>query len=361
MKYVDEFCDEKICHNLTKKIAQVSNGQQITFMEVCGTHTMAIFRYGIKSILPTNIKLLSGPGCPVCVTPNSDIDKMIAYARQEGVIVVTFGDMMKVPGSTSSLSKERALGGDIRVVYSVSEAIRIAKGEPTKKVVFIGIGFETTAPSVGVSILEAEERKLSNYFVFCVHKTIPLAIKAILDSGELKLDGLILPGHVSTIIGARAYEFIPRDYGVPCVVAGFEAVDIFQAILMLTTQVRDSTPQIATQYTRSVKSNGNPKAIAIMDQVFEPTDSEWRGIGVIPNSGLKISPKYSKVDAEKNIDVEVEPSSESPDCICGEILRGVKTPHNCKLFGKACLPESPIGPCMVSSEGTCAAYYKYMI
>ena len=364
MKYIDEFFNDKLCQELVQKIIETSDGRTMTFMEVCGTHTMAIFRYGIKSLLPPNIKLLSGPGCPVCVTPNSDIDKMIAYACQDNVIIATFGDMMRVPGSTSSLSQEKALGRDIKIVYSVNDALKIAETNLDKSVIFIGVGFETTAPSVAVSIRDAKIKGLSNYFVFCAHKIIPPAMKVILDSGELKLDGFILPGHVSTIIGTMAYEFISQDYHIPCVVAGFEATDILQAILMLTNQVvRGGISCIENQYKRSVKAEGNPKALAILNEVFEPIDSEWRGIGIIPNSGLKIRQEYKEFDAEQVIPVGITLNSQlltlNSQCICGDILRGIKIPTDCKLFGNACIPETPVGPCMVSSEGTCSAYYKY--
>lgn len=359
MKYVDEFRNKEICQSLAKEISEIADGRDATLMEVCGTHTMAISRYGIKSLLPPNIRLLSGPGCPVCVTPNSDIDRAIAYSKKNGTGIATFGDMVKVPGSSSSLSKEKSIGRDVRVVYSSTDAVRLALENPEKRVIFLGVGFETTAPTVAAYIKDAKDRGLKNYFVLSMHKLIPPALKALLDSKEVRIDGFILPGHVSTITGTRVYEFIPQEYGVCCVVAGFEPVDVLQAILMLVRQVRDKRPGVENQYTRSVKEEGNPKAKLLLKEVFEPSNSEWRGLGVIPESGLKIKEEYADFDAERNIPVKIEKSRENPKCICGEVLRGVKSPLDCSLFKRVCTPQSPVGPCMVSSEGTCSAYYKY--
>jgi hydrogenase expression/formation protein HypD len=352
MKYVDEFHDSKLCQSLSEQIRRSAGDREMTFMEVCGTHTVAIFRSGIKDILPDSIKLLSGPGCPVCVTPNSQIDRMIAYARREDVIITTFGDMMKVPGSTSSLSKEKSSGKDIRVVYSVGDALKIAQDNQNKKVIFFGIGFETTAPTIALSVIDAKEKGIANYLVLSVHKVVPPAMKALLDIGEINLNGFLLPGHVSTITGTKAYEFIPRDYGIPCAVAGFEPVDILRAILALIEQGNTDTeqaPTIDNCYKRSVREDGNPSALAVLDQVFEIVESEWRGVGTIPGSGLRIREEYGSVDAERNIKVDVKPTEENPDCICGDILRGVKKPPDCTLFGKKCTPENPVGACMVSS------------
>lgn len=358
MKYIDEFRNKKICMSLAKEIFRIAKGRDITLMEVCGTHTMAIYRYGIKGLIPSNIRLLSGPGCPVCVTPDAEIDKVIAYARKRGVIITTFGDMMRVPGSTSSLDREKSQGKDIRIVYSPADALKIARKNPEKTVIFLGIGFETTSPTVSASINDAKDRGLDNYFVLCKHKMIPPAIKTLLDCGEILIDGFLLPGHVATITGTEVYEFIPEEYGISCVVSGFEPVDILQAILMLAKQIKAGNPGVENQYTRSVKKKGNQKAKLLLKEVFESVDCEWRGLGIIPESGLRIRDKYSAFDAD-SIPVEVEPSRKNRECICGEILRGVKTPLNCGLFARECTPENPIGPCMVSSEGTCAAYYKY--
>jgi hydrogenase expression/formation protein HypD len=359
MKYIDEFRDKKKIGELAQKICDITPTRRITLMEVCGTHTQAFFRYGLKSILPQNIRLLSGPGCPVCVSPNSFLDKAIAYAQNKDLIIVSFGDMLRVPGSSSSLEKERAKGADIRVVYSTLDALKIAHKFKDKKIIFLGVGFETTTPLVAASILEARQNNLSNYFVLSAHKLIPPAMKELVNTEELKIDGFICPGHVSTIIGSRPYQFIADDYYVPCVIAGFEPLDIMQAIYMLMEQIREERAEVEIQYRRSVKEEGNPKALEMMYDVFEVTNSIWRGLGEILESGLRIKAKFSDFDAEVNIDVEVEPSKEHPDCLCGQILRGIKNPRECSLFSKICTPQNPVGACMVSSEGTCAAYYKY--
>lgn len=359
MRYVDEFRDKRRIGELSRKISNIAGKSTITLMEVCGTHTQAFFRYGLKSLLPENIKLLSGPGCPVCVSPNSFLDRAIACARKEDLTVVSFGDMLRVPGSTSSLEKERAKGSDIRIVYSTLDALSIADKNKDKKIVFLGVGFETTTPLIAASILEAEQNNLCNYFVLSAHKLIPPAMKTLVNTKELNIDGFICPGHVSTIIGSPPYQFIARDYHIPCVIAGFEPLDIMQGIYMLIKQIKEARAEVEIQYTRSVKKEGNPRALEIMQRVFEVENSQWRGLGEIPRSGLKIKDEFSAFDAEINIDVQVEPAKEHPNCICGQILRGVKTPPHCSLFRKVCTPQNPLGACMVSSEGTCAAYYKY--
>jgi len=362
MKYLNEYSNLKIARGLAQKIAETVRKYpgKITLMEVCGTHTVAIFRSGIRQILPEKICLLSGPGCPVCVTPNDYLDKAIACTRRKDLIVVTFGDMLRVPGSSSSLEKERSRGGRIEVVYSAMDALEIARSNPDKKVIFLGVGFETTAPTLAATILTARERKINNFFVFSGHKLIPPAMKALVESKELHIDGFICPGHVSTIIGVKPYEFIARDHNLPCVIAGFEPLDILQAIYMLVQQiVNRKKAEVEIQYTRVVKPEGNPKALDLIREVFEVTESMWRGMGNIPESGLKIREKYSGFDAEPSIRIKAECSRENKKCICGEILRGVKIPTDCPLFRTACTPQNPIGPCMVSSEGTCAAHYKY--
>lgn len=360
MKYVDEFRDNTIAQGLIEEIQKTMDGVgPLTLMEVCGTHTMAIFRYGIKDLLPDNIELLSGPGCPVCVTENSYLDRAIAYSKINDVIVATFGDMMRVPGSSSSLEKAKASGRDVRVVYSTLDALKIARDNPQNRVVFLGVGFETTSPTTGVCILEAERLNLRNFFVLSGHKLIPPAIRVLLNGRNAKIDGFISPGHVSTIIGKRPYEFISSEYGLSCVIAGFEPLDILQAIYMLVVQIKKKSPSIEIQYKRSVAEEGNPRALGLMEEVFVAEGSEWRGIGRIPASGLGIRERFNRFDAKSNIDVEVEATKENKACICGEILQGKKRPTECALFGKACTPEDPLGACMVSSEGTCAAYYKY--
>jgi hydrogenase expression/formation protein HypD len=362
MKYIDEFRNKKITRYISGKIQETVKGynNRITLMEVCGTHTTAIFRAGIKSLLSDKINLLSGPGCPVCVTPNHYLDRAIAYSRLPDIIITTFGDMIKVPGSSSSLEREKGTGGDIRVVYSPLDSIKVAKENTDKRVIFLGVGFETTAPLVASTITTAKKEGLSNLFILSGHKLIPPAMMALLESEEVNIDGFICPGHVSTIIGAEPYLPVVEKYKVPSVITGFEPVDILEGILMLIIQIiNEDKPEIEIQYKRAVKEEGNRKALQLMDNVFRIGDSEWRGMGVIPKSGLYIQDKYSGFDAEKNIEVEVEETKEHPECICGEILRGVKTPPMCSLFKKLCTPDNPIGPCMVSSEGTCAAYYHY--
>ena len=330
----------------------------LAFMEVCGTHTMTISRYGLRKMLPANIRLLSGPGCPVCVTATREIDTGIAFARIPGLILTTFGDMLRVPGSHSSLLRERAGGSDVRVVYSILEALQIAQENPNQPVVFYSVGFETTAPSAAFGIMEAKKANLRNFSVLCMHKTLPNALRALLDSGELGLNGFILPGHVSAIIGAEAYGFLAEEYGMGGVIAGFEPRDVLSAILMLIRQ-QGASASIENGYRRVVKAKGNPAALAAMQQVFEPCDSAWRGLGMIPGSGLRIKDQWQEFDALRRFAVEPGEAVEHKACACGDILRGVKLPAECALFGTLCTPENPVGPCMVSSEGSCAAYYRY--
>ena len=328
-------------------------------MEFCGGHTVTIFRYGIRQVLPKTIEMVSGPGCPICVTANADLDKAIALSQIPGVIIATFGDMLKVPGSRSSLQEVKASGADVRMVYSTMDALSIAEENPGKSVVFLGIGFETTAPTIAASILQAEERKIENYYVLSLHKLCPPVIRAILDSGEVKLHGLICPGHVSTIIGSHPWEFIARDYNIPCVVSGFEPLDILQCVDMLVAQTEKGESKVEIAYRRGVRPEGNPQALRLMEQVFEPCPAKWRGIGEVPDSGLKLRKEYQHFDAELAFDIDPGPTYEPAGCICGDILRGIKTPTECQLFGKACTPQYPVGPCMVSSEGACSAYYLY--
>ncbi|MFC1524922.1 hydrogenase formation protein HypD [Planctomycetota bacterium] len=358
MRYLDEFRNQKSAQNLLRRIKSVSSGK-INLMEVCGTHTVTILRSGIKQLLEDKMNLISGPGCPVCVTSTYDLDKAIAIARQDNVILTTFGDMTRVPGGDSSLEKERAQGSDIRVVYSAFDAVKLAVQAPDKIVVFLAIGFETTAPTIASSVKEAARLGLKNFFIISLHKVVPPAMKALLDMGEVNLHGFICPGHVSAIIGSRPYEFVTKDYGIPCVITGFEPLDVLQAIYMLIRQRADKKSLVEIQYTRGVPKPGNPVALKLMDEVFEPCDANWRGIGVIPGSGLKLRERYQAFNIEQKLKINVPERGEPKGCSCGDILRGVKTPKQCVLFGKRCTPEDPVGPCMVSSEGTCAAYYKY--
>ncbi len=328
-------------------------------MEVCGTHTVAIFRSGIRNILPQNISLISGPGCPVCVTPDRDIDLAIEIARKDNVIFTTFGDMMKVPGTISSLERERAMGADIRVVYSSLDALDIAIKNPQKLVVLFGIGFETTSPTIASIIISAYKENISNFLALSAHKLIPPAMKILLDSGEVKIDGFICPGHVSTIIGSKPYQFIPENYGIPCVISGFEPLDILQSILMLVQQIENNEAGVEIEYNRVVHPEGNSVALKILDEVFAVGDAEWRGLGIVPKSGLYIKDKYRQFDALSVFDISVNTYAKSEECLCGEVLRGSIIPTDCPLFGEACTPDNPVGPCMVSSEGTCSAYFRY--
>jgi hydrogenase expression/formation protein HypD len=287
------------------------------------------------------------------------MDKAIALSKIPGVIVATFGDMLKVPGSRSSLEKVKANGADVRMVYSTIDALKIAEENSGKSIVFLGIGFETTAPTIAASILQAEERELSNYYVLSMHKLCPPAIQTILDSGEVGINGLICPGHVSAIIGSRPWEFIARDYGIPCVISGFEPTDILQGIEMLVSQVENGESKVEIAYRRGVNTEGNQHALTVMYQVFEPCATQWRGLGEVPNSGLKLRKEYQHFDSEIAFDIVPEPVQEPHGCVCGDVIRGVKTPLDCQFFGKTCTPELPMGPCMVSSEGSCSAYYLY--
>jgi hydrogenase expression/formation protein HypD len=335
-------------------------GRPAKLMEVCGTHTMAAFRCGLRSLLPERVALSSGPGCPVCVTPISFIDRAIAIARLPGTLVATFGDMLRVPGSEATLERARAEGAALQVVYSPADALALARREPEREVVFLGVGFETTAPTVAWTIREAHLSGVANYSVLCAHKTMPQAMSALVRSGELGIDGFLCPGHVTTIIGPEAYEFLAREHGVPCVVAGFEPADIAAGIAMLLAQLAGGRAEVQVQYDRAVLPGGNPAAQAVIDEVFEPSDAEWRGLGVIPGSGLAIRPAFAGQDAERRYGaLDVPAPRPRKGCICGAVLRGAKTPRDCPLFGDACTPGDPWGPCMVSSEGTCSAWYRY--
>lgn len=357
MKYIDEYRDKELVVKLVDKIKQ-SSTKPIKLMEVCGGHTMSIQKFGIPSLLPDTIKLISGPGCPVCVSDRKYIDQAIAYARLDDVIITTYGDLIRVPGSTSSLDQEKSQGADVRIVYSVLDALNIAKDNKDKKIVFLGIGFETTSPSSAAGVIRAQMAGLQNFYLFSSHKIMPPAMEALIDEG-VKLDGYIAPGHVSTITGVSIYKNIPEKFGLGCVISGFEPVDLLKAILMLVSQIENKDPKVEIAYTRVVKPEGNIKAQQMLEEVFELRDDWWRGLGVLPKSGMKIREKYADFDAEVQIPVEVEPTREDKGCICGEILKGMKNPKDCKLFAKACTPNNPVGACMVSHEGSCHAYYKY--
>jgi len=336
-----------------------SISRPVKLMEVCGTHTVAIFRHGIRDLLPKEIKLLSGPGCPVCVTAIKDVDTIIEIAKHHDSIVTTFGDMMRVPGSTQSLFQAKAEGADIRIVYSPLDALKLAEKTPDRNIVFFATGFETTSPLVAGTLSEAESKGIRNFSIYSVHKTVPPALKALLNAPEVQIDGFILPGHVSTIIGLKPYAFLAADYHKPSVVTGFDAMDILNGVLMLLRQIADNRSAVENEYTKVVKEAGNPRAVALLYEFFEPEDAYWRGIGILPNSGLKLKEKYGHRDILKKYTISVPDSLEPKACSCGDVLKGIKIPTDCALFGKACTPDKPVGACMVSTEGSCAAYYKY--
>jgi hydrogenase expression/formation protein HypD len=357
MKYVDEYRKKDLILSISEELKMVSE-KEIVLMEVCGGHTMAIHRFGLKTLLPPNIHLISGPGCPVCVSSQKFIDKALVYSRIPGVIITTYGDLIRVPGSFTSLEKERAAGSDIRIVYSVLESLGIAKNNKDKKIIFLGIGFETTAPATAAAIVQAAKEKITNFYVLSAHKIMPPVMKALVEEG-VRIDGFIAPGHVSAITGTGIYENLVTENRLGVVVAGFEPSDLMHAILMLTLQIATGVPKVEVQYQRVVHKEGNIIAQQLLHEVFFHTDDAWRGLGMIPKSGLKISDEFSAYDAEKHFSVEVPESIEPKGCICGKILRGLKTPVDCPLFAKKCTPSDPVGACMVSGEGTCATYYKY--
>lgn len=360
MKYVDEFRNGNLARRMATEITNISKGQKFKFMEVCGGHTHTIFKHGIEDILPENIELIHGPGCPVCVLPMGRIDDAIAIAKTEGTIFTTFGDMMRVPGSQGSLLDAKAAGADVRFIYSPLDALKIARQNPKKEVVFFAIGFETTAPSTAVTLLQAKNEDIHNFSVFCNHVTIIPTIKAILDSPDLRLDGFIGPGHVSMVIGLRTYQFIARDYQKPVVISGFEPLDIIQSILMLLKQYQTGKVVVENQYKRVVRPEGNLKSLEVMTQTMELRPYfEWRGLGFITHSALKIRSDFVQWDAEERFEVPGLQVADPKACQCGEVLKGVIKPWECKVFGTACTPETPIGSCMVSPEGACAAYFNY--
>lgn len=356
-----QFKNPELARGLVESINTFAPDRDVTLMEVCGTHTVSIARNGIRSLMPDSVHLASGPGCPVCVTSNHDIDKVIALARIPNVIIATFGDMTRVPGSTSSLLAEQANGADVRIVYSPLDALALAQQNPDREVVFVGVGFETTTPLVAMAIKRAKAAGLENFSVYAAHKNMPGALEAIVNDPELKVDALILPGHVSTIIGSEPYKFLATEYGIPGVITGFEPNDILQGIAMIMRQIAEDRADIEIAYSRCVMEEGNPTALAAIDEVFETVPANWRGIGQIAGSGYRIRDEFAEYDAMRRFAdaVEVEPTHEHSGCRCGDVLRGAITPAQCPLFRKVCTPENPIGPCMVSSEGACAAYFRY--
>jgi hydrogenase expression/formation protein HypD len=358
MSLSDRFRDPEAARAVAEAIRARST-RPVRLMEFCGGHTHAILRFGIPSLLPETVDLRSGPGCPVCVTSATDLDHAIALAQVPDVILTTFGDMIRVPGSDTSLAEAKANGADVRVVYSPLDALQIARQNSNRPVVFLGVGFETTAPMVASAVLAAERDDLENFTIFSTHKLTPPATLAILNAGEVALDGVIGPGHVTTVIGSDAWRFLPDDYGMPCAVAGFEPLDLLRAILALVAMAEDDNPALNNTYARSVKPEGNIPAQQAMDRVFEVADASWRGFGAIPVSGLRVAERYARFDAARAFAVEVPPSRVPPGCRCGDVLRGALLPPECALFAKSCTPQRPIGPCMVSAEGACAAYFRY--
>ena len=361
MRFVDEYRDAEKATALAARIASLCEpGRHYKFMEVCGGHTHTIYKHGLEDYLPESIQLVHGPGCPVCVIPMGRVDDAIHIAEQPGVIMTSFGDMMRVPGGKGSFFDSKAAGADIRMVYSPLDALKIAKQNPDRHVVFMAIGFETTAPSTAVTVLRAAAENVPNFSVFCNHVTIIPAMKAIMESPDLRLDGFLGPGHVSTVIGCRPYEFVPRDYGKPVVTAGFEPLDILQSIYMILDQLAQGRCEVENQYKRVVPWNGNTSALKAIGQVMQVRPYfEWRGLGFINHSGLKMRDEFASFDTEKVFQLPGVRVADPKACQCGEVLKGVLKPWECKVFGTACTPETPIGTCMVSSEGACAAYYNY--
>lgn len=352
------FKDSKLARGLIETIHRLAP-EHATLMEVCGTHTVAIARNGIRDLMPEGLRLASGPGCPVCVTCNRDIDTVIALARIPNVTITTFGDMTRVPGSTSSLLAEQAAGRSVEIVYSPLDALAFAKAHPEREVVFVGVGFETTTPLVAMAIKRAKAMGLSNFTVFAAHKNMPGALELLVGDSTLELDALILPGHVSTIIGAEPYRFLAEKYGIPGVITGFEPVDVLQGIAMLVRQLHEGRAEIEIAYARGVMPEGNPVALAAIDEVFETCTATWRGLGDIPGSGYRIRDEFANFDAVRRFEPDVEPTRDPKGCRCGDVLRARIAPNECPLFRTVCTPENPVGPCMVSSEGSCAAYYRY--
>jgi hydrogenase expression/formation protein HypD len=357
MKYIEEYRNQELILKLSDHIKN-SVTRNYSFMEVCGGHTSAIHRFGIPSLLPPEITLISGPGCPVCVTATDFIDKAIAYSQMENVTIVTFGDLIRVPGSSSSLEMEKARGADVRIVFSGLEALNIARSEPDKKIIFLGIGFETTAPGTAVTVRTAKGEGLKNFLLLSAHKIMPPVMEAIVREG-IKIDGFICPGHVATITGSGIFKFLSVKYSLGCVISGFEPVDILQSVLMLVRQINTKSPDTEIQYSRAVTTDGNLIAQNQMYNVFERCDVNWRGFGNISASGLRLKAEYGDLDAEKRIPLILKQLGDNPSCICGDILRGLKKPENCSLFRKKCTPENPVGACMVSAEGACNTYFKY--
>jgi hydrogenase expression/formation protein HypD len=362
MKYIDEFRNRRLIKKVADKIKEIAPPDNINIMEVCGTHTQAFFRFGLDKLLPRNVRLIAGPGCPVCVSSQAYIDSAINFAREKDALITTFADILRVPGTKSTLEKERAETGNVIVVYSAWDSLKIAQQHPSKKIIFLAVGFETTAPTVALSIRQAKKENLKNLFFFSSLKLIPAAMEHLVKDKRLNLQGFLCPGHVSAIIGSKPYEFVPKRYGIGCCITGFEPLDILEGIYILLEQLIKNKPAVANQYLRIVPASGNLKAKKIISQVFKVCAADWRGLGYIPHSGLKIKHEFSRFDAQRLFSLKQDSRitrRRETRCRCGDILKGLLSPTECPLFAKICQPANPFGPCMVSSEGTCNAYYRY--
>lgn len=362
MKYIDEFRKRQLIQRIAQAINNIAPQDPVNIMEVCGTHTQSFFKFGLHKFIPKTVRLISGPGCPVCVSSQDYIDKAIAYAKLKNVIIVTFGDMLRVPGSVSSLEKERSCGADVRIVYSCLDSITIAKNNSGKKVIFLAVGFETTVPTIALTLLRAKEGRIKNLAFFTALKTMPFTMRYLLKDPRLNISGFLCPGHVSAIIGTKAYQIIAKKYRIACCVCGFEPLDIMEGIYILLRQIKNNNPKVTNEYSRVVTLNGNIQAQRIIGKVFENCDASWRGLGIIPNSGLRIKGSFKAFDAEKICPAKLKSKGLDKKqrlCLCGEVLKGIVMPSQCPLFKKTCTPYNPYGPCMVSPEGSCNTYYKY--
>lgn len=364
MDYTTAFRDPALCRGLLERLTRAldagHSGKPLRFMEVCGTHTVAIFQSGLRTLLPPPVTHLSGPGCPVCVTHDAEVATFLDLAERDGVRIATFGDLLRVPGPDGRTLKHALAGGArVDIVYSPLDALNLAADHPDETVVFLGIGFETTAPTVAGAMLMARQKKLKNFTVLSFHKLVPPALRSLLDDPECAVDAFLLPGHVSTVLGLAPYRFLAEEYRTPGVVAGFDPADILLALCLMAEQRRNDTPAVVNAYRRAVNDDGNPRAREVLEQVFIPADALWRGIGLIPRSGLAVAPAFADMDAMLRLDLALPDVKPIPGCQCGEVLKGKRVPDSCPLFGKACTPANPVGPCMVSTEGSCAAYYKY--
>lgn len=362
MKYIDEFRDIKLARQISAKIRQVAPAGKINIMEVCGTHTMSFFRFGLDELIAPNLKLISGPGCPVCVSPQEYIDNAIHLSQDKSNIILTFGDMLRVPGNESTLEKERAKGAFVKTVYSALDTLLFARQNPGKNIIFLAVGFETTAPTIALTVLRARKEKINNLFFYSSLKLITPAMEYLLRDKRLNISGFLCPGHVSCVTGTKVYEFIPKKYKIGCCVTGFEPLDLLEGIYFLILQIINKKPGVDNQYIRAVARDGNVKARNTISKVFRAAGSSWRGLGTIPASGLKLRDEFSRFDAEKIFSISRRPQAANNKlkrCKCGDVLKGLISPEGCPLFSKVCNPDRPLGPCMVSSEGACNAYYKY--